>query len=43
MGKVVERADWFELILEAIDEAIHVVDDRGMTIFTIIMPLSLTL
>lgn len=33
MGKVVERADWFELILEAIDEAIHVVDDRGMTIF----------
>ncbi|OLP65093.1 Arginine utilization regulatory protein RocR [Bacillus pumilus] len=33
MGKVVERADWFELILEAIDEAIHVVDDQGMTIF----------
>lgn len=33
MGKVVERADWFELILEAIDEAIHVVDDQGVTIF----------
>lgn len=33
MGKIVERADWFELILEAIDEAIHVVDDQGMTIF----------
>ncbi|MEI4788789.1 sigma 54-interacting transcriptional regulator [Bacillus sp. FJAT-53060] len=33
MGKVVERADWFELILEAIDEAIHVVDNRGVTIF----------
>lgn len=33
VGKVVERADWFELILEAIDEAIHVVDDQGVTIF----------
>lgn len=33
MGNVVERADWFELILEAIDEAIHVVDDQGVTIF----------
>ncbi len=33
VGKVVERADLFELILEAIDEAIHVVDDQGVTIF----------
>lgn len=33
VGNVVERADWFELILEAIDEAIHVVDDQGVTIF----------
>ncbi|MFS0656709.1 sigma-54 interaction domain-containing protein [Bacillus sp. 179-C3.3 HS] len=33
MGKIVERADWFELILEAIDEAIHVVDERGVTSF----------
>ncbi|WP_353855508.1 sigma 54-interacting transcriptional regulator [Bacillus sp. Bos-x628] len=33
MGKDVKRADWFELILEAIDEAIHVVDDHGVTIF----------
>ncbi|MGE6629714.1 sigma-54 interaction domain-containing protein [Bacillus sp. NPDC077027] len=33
MGKELKKADWFELILEAIDEAIHVVDEKGITIF----------